>query len=559
MSILCTVTTNLQAKNANGYAGVQKHTQHDPNIKHSNKDINFSETCFNVYNEGIKARKAVADWNNERFGDFVRKHDEHQRSTGHSERCYGSVKSYLKNRRKATGVLTIGNIAVQTQLIKQFCPSSTYTEETLADGTRRAKFKLYDTNNNPIDANIEVAKKFYGCFNRALINATANNVGWTLKDGTRVNVGDYLHRGRYATNNDELGMSHIHFEVATYGLTRGGKTRKSHATSSLNQALVSLYKAVNGKSCSGRAAITWYREKLDKYALMCLDKELRQTYADRLPSTHAKVLAFERKTQDDPSTQTGLSMEQLKQQKQELAQHQQQVQQLQQQANDLDNKNKSAQKRIEQVQQLNDVAKSVMNDVQDTYQTLTGQKLDNATSPLDVAKAIKSASDDVKSEVNDNRDTIKRQKQRISQQQQQLDAQQRQLQDIKKQQEALKKENYDLKAENSGLRATITQLRKQIQSAGLIVSEWIKSHWNKLEQHFNTYARDMNSATNERIHGGPDGNGDTFMAHQFEQRAKNGLIGAFENIERNEFDKSGFGQVLSDSSKQSQNDDELQA
>lgn len=556
MSLLCTVTTNLQAKNAKGYSGVQKHTEHDPNIKHSNHDINFSETRFNVYNESAKARKTVTEWNNDKFSDFVNNHDKHQRSMGHPERCYGSVQGYLKNRRKATGVLTIGNMAVQTHLIKRFCPASSYDEVELADGTKHAKFKLYDSNNNPIEDNIKIAKQFYSCFNKALINATANNVGWNLKDGTRVNIGDYLHRGRYATNNDEMGMSHIHFEVATYGLTKGGKKRKSHATSSLNQAIVSLHHAVTNKYCSGRDAIKWYRAQIDKYALICLERELHKTY--QVPKKE-KILIFERKTSEDPSTMTGLSMNQLKQQKQELAQHQQRVQQLQQQANDLDNKNKSAQKRIEQVQQLNDVAKSVMNDVQDTYQTLTGQKLDNATSPLDVAKAIKSASDDVKSEVNDNRDTIKRQKQRISQQQQQLDAQQRQLQDIKKQQEALKKENYDLKAENSGLRATITQLRKQIQSAGLIVSEWIKSHWNKLEQHFNTYARDMNSATNERIYGGPDGNGDTFMAHQFEQRAKNGLIGAFENIERNEFDKSGFGQVLSDSSKQSQNDDELQA
>ena len=537
--------------------GVQKHTEHDAKLNHSNKNINFSETCFNVYNESSKARKAVADWNNDKFSDFVRKHDEHQRETDHSERCYGSVKGYLKNRRKATGVLTIGNIAVQTQLIKQFCPSSAYTEETLADGTRRAKFKLYDANNNPIEDNIAIAKQFYGCFNRALINATANNVGWTLKNGTRVNVGDYLHRGRYATNNDELGMSHIHFEVATYGLTRGGKTRKSHATSSLNQALVSLYKAVNGKSCSGRAAITWYREKLDKYALMCLDKELRQTYADRLPSTHAKVLAFERKTQDDPTTQTGLTMEQLKEQKQELAEHQQRVQQLQEQATDLDNKNKSAQKRIDQVQQLNNVAKSVMNDVQDTYKTLTGQQMDNATSPLDVANAIKSASDDTKQEVNDNKQLIKRQKQRIAQQQQQIDAQQRQLRDIQNQQKSLKQENEKLKKDNNALKEAIEVFKQRAKSAGLIIGTWFKNHWKQVEEPLKEYAHNINNAEHERLYGGRDRNGDIYEAKRFEKEAKSGLLSSLKGIELKTAKDLGLQESFNQNNNQAENDDEL--
>lgn len=556
MSILCTVTTDLQSKNANGYSGVQKHTEHDPKLNHSNKNINFNETRFNVYNESPKARKAVADWNNERFGDFVRKHDDHQREMGHPERCYGNVQGYLKNRRKATGILTIGNMAVQTQLIKQFCPKSSYDVDVLADGSKHAQFKLYDDDNRPIEANINVAKQFYGCFNRALVKATANNVGWTLKNGTRINAGDYLHRGRYAVNNDEMGMSHIHFEIATFGLTRGGKKHDPHATSSLNQALVTLHKTVTGKSCSGRDAIKWYRAQIDKYALICLERELHHTY--KIPKK-VKILEFERKKDSDPTTQTGLTMEQLKAQKKELGEHQQAVDALQTKATELESKNKDAQKRIDQVQQLNDVAKAVMDDVQNTYKTLSGDKsLDNAKSPLDVVNAIKSASDDVKSEVNDNKQLIKRQKQRISQQQQQLDAQQRQLQDVKKQQDALKKENQELTTENAGLKASIDRLRKQMDTAGRIIAGWVETHWKQLEQHFKDYARDINAANNERIHGGRDGHGDPDTANQFEQRAKDGLIGSLENIERKEFEKAGEKRVVNDNVKQSQNENQWQ-
>lgn len=555
MSILCTVTTNLQAKNANGYSGVQKHTQHDPNINHSNRDINFDETCFNVYNEGSKAYKAVADWNNERFGDYVRNHDEHQRSTGHPERCYKSVKGYLKNRKKATGVLTIGNLEVQTQLIKRFCPASSYDEKTLADGTKYCKFRLKTEKGDPLPENVAVAKQFYNCFNRALNTATNNTVGWHLKNGGRVNVSDYLYRGRWATNNDELGMSHIHYELATYGMTKGGKKRKSHATSSLNQALVSLHKAITGKACSGREAFKWYRANVDKYALKCLENELHRTY--NVPKKE-KVLIFERKTSEDPGTQTGLTMTQLKAQKKEIAEHQQVVQDLQNKADKLSDQNKNAQKRIEQVNQLNDVAKSVMSDVQNTYKTLSdGKPLDNATSPLDVAKAIKSASDDVTKEVNENRDTIKRQKQRIAQQQQQIEEQQRQLRDLQHQQDSLKQENEQLKKDNTALKDALEAFKKRVKSAGLIIGQWVRNHWDQLEKPFRDYAHNINNAEHERLYGGRDKHGDVYEARHFEKEAKNGLFSAFDAIELKTAKDLGLQQAFKTGAKQADNDNEL--
>ena len=554
MSILCTVTINLQAKNANGYAGVQKHTEHDPNIKHSNRDINFNETRFNVYNESSKARKAVTDWNNERFSDYVRNHDDHQRDMGHPERCYGNVQGYLKKRRKATGVLTIGNMSVQTQLIKRFCPSSAYIEETLADGSKHAKFKLYDEHNKPIEANIAVAKQFYQCFNNALIAATDNHVGWKLKDGTRVNVGDYLHRGRYAVNNDEMGMSHIHFEIATFGLTRGGKKHDPHATSSLNQALVTLHKTVTGKSCSGRDAIKWYRANVDKYALKCLENELHKTY--KVPAK-IKILEFERKTESDPETQTGLTMTQLKAQKKELGAHQQAVNTLQRKADALTEQNKSAQKQIDTAQQINDVAKSVMSDIKDTYSTLTGQPFTNdKASPLDVAKAVKSASNVIKKDADDNRQRLKRQKQQIAQQQAELTRLRTEQSAIAHSNQELQEDNKRLRDSNSQLEERLEYLKNQVQTAGLVIGKWVKRNWSKLEKHLKQYALNINDANHERFHGGPDGNGDIYQAKRYEKEAKDGLISAFNGIQKEELQKSGFFEevVKTDSNKNKDNE-----
>lgn len=538
MSILCTVTTNLQAKNANGYSGVQKHTEHDANINHSNRDINFSETRFNVYNEGIEARNAVKKWNNDKFGDFVRKHDEHQRETDHSERCYKNVQGYLKNRKKTTGVLTIGNMDIQAQLIERFCPSSAYDIEVLPDGSKRAKFRLYDSDNKPIKANIKVAKKFYGCFNNALINATDNNVHWTLKNGKRVNVGDYIHRGRYATNNDEMGMSHIHYELATYGLTRGGKKSKPHATSSLNRAIISLHEAVTGKSCSGREAITWYRAKMDNLALKCLDKELHRAY--NVPK-HEKILKFERKTSSDPRAKTGLTMTQLKNQKKELAEHQQAVNTLQVKADELQEQAKNVRKQIDTAQQINDVAKSVMSDIKDTYSTLTGQPFTNdKASPLDVAKAVKSASNVIKKDADDNRQRLKRQKQQIAQQQAELTRLRTEQSAIAHSNQELQEDNKRLRDSNSKLEERLKYLQAQVKTAGLVIGKWVRRNWNSLEKHFKKYATYINDANNERYHGGPDGNGDIYQAKHYEKEAKDGLISAFNSIQKQELQKSGY-------------------
>ena len=54
MAIKCTVTTDLQAKDTNGYSGIQKHVEHDENINHANQDIVFSETQFNQYDKSRK-------------------------------------------------------------------------------------------------------------------------------------------------------------------------------------------------------------------------------------------------------------------------------------------------------------------------------------------------------------------------------------------------------------------------------------------------------------------------------------------------------------------------
>lgn len=396
MSIKCTVTTDLQVKDTNGYSGMQKHVEHDSSINHSNKDIVFDETQFNIYGESQKIRDDLTLWNQEHFQEYVDEHDQHQREKNHPERQYGSVKNYLSGKKKTTAILTIGNMEVQSELMKKFCPASSYSEEQLPDGSTHLVFKLKDNNGKPISDNITVAKKFYDCFNRALIAATNNNVGWN-RNGKRINIGDYLHRGRYATNNDEMGISHIHFEVGTFGMTRGGKKRQAHPTNSLNQALVSLHQAVTGETVSGRVAIKWYRASIDNYALKCLENELHKTY--NVPSK-TQILNFERKTKDDPTVQTGLSMEQLKAQKAELADHQSKITQAQADQKKAEDDKQQAETNKKAAEAM---AQQAYNALKNDYERVTGHKaVDSNNNPLSVQKlgeGLKSASESMRETV----------------------------------------------------------------------------------------------------------------------------------------------------------------
>ena len=364
----CTVTIDLHS-DKNGYSGIIKHNEHDPKINHSNKDINFEESRFNVCKTSTEK---INKWNENKFGEFVNVHDEKQRKSGHAERQYGSVRNYLKSKNKATMILTVGNMEIQTQLMKRFCDPSSFHIEKLKDGTEHGVFNL------KTKSDIEEAKKFYDCFNNALVMATANGVGWTNKNnGKRINISDYLYRGRYAIHNDELGMSHIHCELGTFGMTRKG----NRPTNSLNQSLTSLYEAVNGKKVSGREATKWYRNNVDRYALRCLEHELHRVY--NVPKKE-KILDFDRKSKRDDVV-TGRSMEQVKADKKRIA----------------DNK-KQLDETKHQQEEVTKIKEQAINALKSSYKAVTGHEPINKDgtplTPLECSEGLKTAVNDIKKE-----------------------------------------------------------------------------------------------------------------------------------------------------------------
>lgn len=388
MAIKYTVTGDLHSKDTKGYTGVEKHVEHDPNINHRNKNIDVDRSEFNWFENTKERREAVIDWNEKKFNEYVEQHDEQQRKKHHPERQWGSVKRYLKSKNKATGTLTLGNVKSQGELLKMLCPSDVLTMKHSPEGYDYVTFdlkvrtdpktgeKMDDAKKYPEEAKRlarvrEEAGKFTSCVNRALFQATNNDMRFLNYKNEVVSLSDFLYLGRRATNADE-GADHIHFEVGTYGRTRAG----NKPTSSLNQALVSLHHAVTGKYCSGKKAMSWLRDSWDQYALRLFNQNLMMTYNLKEPP-----LQFYRKTKDNPTLMTGRDMDTYKRMERQADELARQTKQLAQQAKDTG----------KQSQQL----KNALTDVKTVYKATTAlsktKKPDKELSPLEMVKGIKGA------------------------------------------------------------------------------------------------------------------------------------------------------------------------
>lgn len=278
-----TSTINF-SKTANGWSGIKKHVEHDPNVEHSNKDILENLTQYNV--NGRVFSQAEIDQKMEKyFGDYVRKHDQNAIKSRHPERVFGSVKKFLKSKKKITVVATVGDMENRNQLIEQLCPKGSYESIDIPSSPDGKTLVI---------TNSEVAKKFYGVYEKALGDFVSTN--YKMNGAQLFN---YFVPGAYSIHVDEAGAPHIHYELYATGKTRNGRV-----SNSLNQTLVNFYERATGeKEASGREALKWYRSVFDRKMARILEREFRKEYPDKF-----KGLEFYRKGTKD----VGRSMEQVK-------------------------------------------------------------------------------------------------------------------------------------------------------------------------------------------------------------------------------------------------------
>ena len=279
------VTSSINfSKTITGWSGVKKHVEHDPNVEHSNKDILKNLTQYNV--NGRVFSQAEIDQRMEKyFGNYVKKHDQNAIKCRHPERVFGSVKKFLKSKKKITVVATVGDMENRNQLIEQLCPKGSYKSIDIPSSPDGKTLVITDP---------KVAKKFYGVYEKAMTKFVSTNYKMN-----GINLFNYLVPGAYSVHVDEAGAPHIHYELYATGRTLSGRV-----SNSLNQTLVNLYERVTGaKKASGREALKWYRLRFDRQMAHLLDQEFKKEYPDKF-----KGFEFYRKGTKD----VGRSMEQVK-------------------------------------------------------------------------------------------------------------------------------------------------------------------------------------------------------------------------------------------------------
>lgn len=278
-----TSTINF-SKSANGWAGIKKHVQHDPKVKHSNQDIFKELTQYNVSGSVFSAAE-IDQKMNAYFGDYVKQHDQKAINNRHLERVYGSVKKFLNSKKKITVVATVGDMETRNQLIKQLCPKDSYESVEIPSSPDGKTLVITDP---------AVAKKFYGVYEKALTNFVSTNY---KINGT--SVFNYLVPGAYSVHVDEAGAPHIHYELYATGKTRNGRV-----SNSLNQTLVNLYERATGaEKANGREALKWFRSVFDRQMANSLNNEFKRVYGPKF----GKLELYRKGTHD-----VGRSMEQVK-------------------------------------------------------------------------------------------------------------------------------------------------------------------------------------------------------------------------------------------------------
>lgn len=206
--------------------------------------------------------------------------------------------------------------------------------------------------------------------------------------------------------------------------------------------------------------------------------------------------------------------------------------------------------------QVKNASESVSDDLKSTYKAISGEETEEK-SPLELAKQIKSKLKAQQKASEDNQAKIRNQEQQIQKQEQELTRLRSQQNAIAQSNKELQEENESLKNSNSKLKKRLKFLRQQVQTAGIVIGTWVRRNWDKLEEHFKEYATNINNANHERINGGRDGKGDIYLANKYEKEAKEGLISAFDGVQKKELQKSGYFTTIVDTSNKSKEDDKM--
>jgi hypothetical protein len=310
MELKITATVNVQSSKK--WSGLQHHMEHDPNINHSNKDINQSMTKYNVH--GVIAHKdKILE---QHYGRFITEHDAKQKR---SDRKYGSITAYLEKQHgqpDITAVATFGS----KELLEPF------TEQLYQEALRNQAFK----------GNLSRVN-----FNRHLLATYAYGLKKYAQGFNRRN--SHITLTEYYAHLDEGGAPHLHYEAIPRGHTTTGKPSERLTRALLAQYGTDKEKHAKGNKEKNMEYMRKWRNQEDQALVRCMNAAFKERF-----KTPVK---FE-------LTRTGLA---LKLPMELYKKHADEIVKLKQIKENLETKNKALQasvdrenKRSEELKQAND-------------------------------------------------------------------------------------------------------------------------------------------------------------------------------------------------------------
>lgn len=359
MELETTATVDVQSSKK--WSGLKHHMEHDPNVNHSNKDIDQSLTKYNVH--GIIAHKDKIL--KQHYGQFVTDHDAKQKR---SDRKYGSVKAYLEKQKgqpDITAVATFGS----KELLEPF--TEQLYQEALRNGTYKGNLSRVNFNRHLLATYAEGLKKYAQGFNK-------RNSHITLTE--------------YYAHVDEGGAPHLHYEAIPRGHTTTGKPSQRFTRALIDQYGTDEEKNTNGAKERSRTYLSRWRTQEDEALVRCMNAAFKEQF-----KTPVK---FELK-------RTGLA---LKLPMETYKKHADEVVKMKREIEDLKTEKKAVQASVAQETKTNDQLKQANDDL---AEKLRREEIDRIRRKKEQAKE--------RAELDKKHEDIERQKQEQAKERAELD------------------------------------------------------------------------------------------------------------------------------------------
>lgn len=314
MQLKTTATVNVQSSKK--WSGLKHHMEHDPNVNHSNKDIDQSLTKYNVH--GVIAHKDKIL--KQHYGRFITEHDAKQKR---SDRKYGSVTAYLEKQHgqpDITAVATFGS----KELLEPF------TEQLYQEALRNRAFK----------GNLSRVN-----FNRHLMATYAYGLKKYAQGFNRRN--SHITLTEYYAHLDEGGAPHLHYEAIPRGHTTTGKPSERLTRALLAQYGTDEEKHAKGNKEKNMEYMRKWRNQEDQALVRCMNAAFKERF-----KTPVK---FE-------LTRTGLA---LKLPMESYKKHADEIVKLRHDKENLETKNKALQASVARENKLFEQLKQANDDLQE--------------------------------------------------------------------------------------------------------------------------------------------------------------------------------------------------